>query len=163
MLDRFIVEEKGEMFKYASPEYEDNLRYPKKDQSNLSMSLFGHILEGKSPLKPHLLDDKERLDTVPEGQDIRARDILERIEYEDSRTEHSFDTLTPDQRLEIQMFHSFKQDPYFKHYLYNNFRQFSDEMDDTFGNFPGPQTNNMLYDVPKFDRINLYDFRRALP
>lgn len=36
-------------------------------------------------------------------------------------------------------------------------------MDDTFSSFPDPQQNHMLYDVPKFDRINIYDFRRALP
>jgi hypothetical protein len=66
--------------------------------------------------------------------------------------------------LEISLFHSFKQDPYFKHYLYNNLRQFADEMDDTNGDFPAPQTNHkMLNDFPKFDRINIYDFRRALP
>ena len=86
------------------------------------MHLFGQIVKGREPLAPHILDDYSRLDEVQEGADTKVRDIIERVEYEDSRTDHTFDSLTPDQRLEISLFHSFKQDPYFKHYLYNNFR-----------------------------------------
>lgn len=42
-------------------------------------------------------------------------------------------------------------------------RQFSEEVDDSMMNFPnGPYTKE-IYDHAKFDRINLYDFRRALP
>lgn len=96
MLDKFIIDEKAEMFKYDMPHIEDKLRYPGKDQSNFDMHLFGQVLKGQDPLKPHILDDKSVLDTQPEGGDIKLRDIIERVEYEDSRTDHSFDSLTPD-------------------------------------------------------------------
>ena len=143
---------------------EDKLRYPGKDQSNWSMSIFGSVMEGKDPVKPHILDDQSSLDRMPEGLDTPLRDIIERVKFEDARRDHNPDTLTADEKLEIQLFHSFKQDPYFKHYLFNGMRQFSDDVDDTFGDFPYPQSNHkMLNDFPKFDRLNIYDFRRALP
>lgn len=53
-----------------------------------------------------LLDDDSSLDNMPEGGDTPYRDILDRIKYEDSRTDYSI--LTPDQRTEISLFHSFK-------------------------------------------------------
>lgn len=62
MLDKFIVEEKAEMLKYALPHMEDDLRYPGKDQSNLSMHLFGNIIQGREPIAPHVLDDYSVLD-----------------------------------------------------------------------------------------------------
>jgi hypothetical protein len=63
----------------------------------------------------------------------------------------------------MSLFHSFKQDPYYKHFLHNHLRQFAEDMDEGVLNFPeGPYTKD-VGDVPKFDRINLYDFRRALP
>jgi len=67
-----------------------------------------------------LLDDDSQLDNLPEGADTPYRDILDRVKYEDSRTDYSI--LTPDQRTEISLFHSFKQDPFYKHYLYNHLR-----------------------------------------
>lgn len=54
---------------------------------------------------------------MPEGGDTAYRDIIDRVKFEDEHTDHSFAALTPDQRTEMSLFHSFKQDPYFKHYL----------------------------------------------
>lgn len=88
---------------------------------------------------------------------------MERIRYEDARKDHSLAGLTPDERSEIALFHSFKQDPYFKHYIYNNIRKFAEDHDDTYLNFPQGPYPTMLNDHVKFDRINIYDFRRALP
>lgn len=63
----------------------------------------------------------------------------------------------------MALFHSFKQDPFFKHFLYNHMRQFAEDIDEGILNFPeGPFTKDVT-DFAKFDRINLYDFRRALP
>jgi hypothetical protein len=71
--------------------------------------------------------------------------------------------LTNDQRSEIALFHSFKQDPYYKHFLRNHLRQFAEDIDESILNFPeGPYTKSVS-DIKKFERINLYDFRRALP
>ena len=127
------------------------------------MSWTGRIFRDSDPLKPQLLDDPSVLDKVLEGQDTPYRDILDRIKYEDSRTDHSYQALTPEEKTEIALFHSFKQDPFFKHFLYNHLRQFAEDADEGVLNFPeGPFTKNVT-DHAKFDRINLYDFRRALP
>lgn len=66
--------------------------------------------------------------------------------------------------MEIALFHSMKQDPFFKHYLYNHMRQFAEHSDDTMLNFAsGGGFDDKVYDHVKFDRINVYDFRRQLP
>jgi small subunit ribosomal protein S9 len=107
------------------------------------------------------LDDASGLDGLPDFEDIPYRDILDRIKYADERTDYS--TLTGEQRSEIALFHSFKQDPFFKHFLKNHLRQFAEDIDEGVLNFPdGPYTKS-ISDTAKFERINLYDFRRALP
>ena len=127
------------------------------------MSWTGRIFKNVDPLKPLLMDDDSELDRMAEGLDTPYRDILDRIKYEDSRTDYSYKTLTPDQRTEMSLFHSFKQDPYYKHFLHNHLRQFAEDIDEGVLNFPEGPYNKDVTDVPKFDRINLYDFRRALP
>ena len=90
---------------------------------------------------------------------------MKSVQFDDEHTDHTqaFAVLTPDQRTEIALFNSFKQDPFFKHYLTNRVRQFAEQEDETDLQMPfGPFTNE-LYDQAKFDRINLYDFRRAIP
>jgi hypothetical protein len=89
------------------------------------------------------------------------KDILDSVKYEDERTDHS--VLTPDQRSEIALFHSIKQDPYFKHHLFNHIRIQAEERDEEFMNFPDGPGLEKLDDYVKFDRIGLFDFRRALP
>lgn len=88
---------------------------------------------------------------------------MDRVKYADERTDYSAQSLTSDQRSEIALFHSFKQDPFFKHFLKNHLRQFAEDIDEGILNFPdGPYTKSVS-DTAKFERINLYDFRRALP
>ncbi len=127
------------------------------------MTWTGRIFKNQDPLKPLLLDDPSPLDSLPEGYDVNYRDILNRIKYEDERTDYSAKTLTADQRTEMALFHSFKQDPFYKHFLYNHLSQFAEDIDEGILNFPDGPFTRELTDVPKFDRINLYDFRRALP
>jgi hypothetical protein len=70
LLDRFIVDEKASNLKFGMQvQREDKLKYPGKDQSSWNMSLFGAIMEEKSPLRPHVLDDHSALDSVVEGED----------------------------------------------------------------------------------------------
>jgi hypothetical protein len=141
----------------------DKIKSASKDTNSFEMSWTGRIFKNVDPLKPLLMDDDSELDSMAEGQDTPYRDILDRIKYEDSRTDYSYKSLTPDQRTEMSLFHSFKQDPYYKHFLHNHLRQFAEDIDEGVLNFPeGPYTKD-VGDVPKFDRINLYDFRRALP
>jgi len=39
--------------------------------------------------------------------------------------------LTHDEKVEMALFHQFKQDPFFKHYLYNHLREYAEQIDDT--------------------------------
>lgn len=78
--------------------------------------------------------------------------------------DYSEGSLTKDEKLEIQLFHSFKQDPWFKHYIYNHLRQYAEEKDEEHLHFPlSPIPKNDLYDHVKFDKFNLFDFRRNIP
>ena len=76
--------------------------------------------------------------------------------------DHSIGTLTPDEHQEIALFHSMKQDPYYKHHLRTHLSKFADEVNNT--KFTGLTHNLESPDqFTKFDRINLFDFRRTLP
>jgi hypothetical protein len=72
------------------------------------MTWSGKLFKDSHPLKPLLLDDATSLDEMGEDADIPFRDILDRIKYEDERTDYSKRSLTNDQRTEIALFHSFK-------------------------------------------------------
>lgn len=82
----------------------------------------------------------------------------------DENRDHSYTSLSNDEKNEIALFHSMKQDPYFKHYIYNHLSQYAEEEDDINLNFPiSSLQKDDIYDHIKFDRINLFDFRRNLP
>jgi hypothetical protein len=100
---------------------------------------------------------------MEEGTDRAYREIIEKVQFDDSKADYSYETLTPEERSEIALFHSMKQDPFFKHYLFNHLRQFAEEQDEGLLNFPVGPFDNHLYDHAKFDRISLFDFRRTLP
>lgn len=163
-LDKFLLDERAEGLRFLDITKDDKtVKSAAKDSSNFEMSWTGRIFKDTDPLKPNLLDDASSLDGMPEDFDTPYRDILDRIKHEDERTDYSRGSLSQEQKTEIALFHSFKQDPYFKHFLYNHLRQFSEDQDEGILNFPeGPFTKSST-DFPKFDRINLYDFRRALP
>lgn len=65
--------------------------------------------------------------------------------------------------MEISLFHSMKQDPYYKHYLANRLSQHAEEEDEQNLNMFSTLEKQDIYDYVKFDRINLFDFRRNLP
>lgn len=162
MLDKFLLDERAESLRYLDPS-EDAAKVPSasKDTSSFEMSWTGRLFRDNDPLRPLLMDDPSSLDGMPEDIDTPYRDILERIRYEDSRTDNS--TMTKDEQKEVALFHSLKQDPYFKHFLHNHLRQFAEDIDEGILNFPEGPFTKQVTDIPKFDRINLYDFRRALP
>ena len=163
-LDKFMLDEKAKGLTFMNAENNDSLpKSATQDSSSFELSWTGRIFKDTDPLKPLLLDDASPLDSMPEDKDTPYRDIIDRIKHEDQHTDYSAGTLTDEQRTEIALFHSFKQDPYFKHFLHNHLRQFAEDIDEGILNFPeGPFTKHVT-DIPKFDRINLYDFRRALP
>jgi len=69
-----------------------------------------------------LLDNRGQLDNQSELDTLPYLDILRKIDLEDKLRDHSPSTFTQDEKTEIAMFHSMKQDPYFKHQIYNEVR-----------------------------------------
>jgi hypothetical protein len=50
--------------------------------------------------------------------------------------DHSKENLTPNERYEIELYHSIKQDPFFKHYIHNYHRIVTEDTDDGVLNMP---------------------------
>ena len=72
--------------------------------------------------------------------------------------------MTSSEKTEIALFHSMKQDPYFKHYIHNHLRQYAEEEDEANFHFPlSSLEKHDIYDHAKLDKLNLFDFRRNLP
>ena len=115
------------------------------------------------PLKPIWLDDKHALEKLNEYNHSLVKDIMDEIKFKDGQRDHSKQGLTADERQEISLFHSLKQDPYYKHHLRTHLSQFADEMSENILSVPHGPYDVDPNDHVKFDRINLYDFRRTLP
>jgi hypothetical protein len=47
--------------------------------------------------------------------------------------------------------------------MYNHLRKYAEDIDASSLNFPYGPMEDDIYDHAKFDRINIYDLRRALP
>lgn len=108
MLDKFIIDEKAAGIPYTNPFATEELKSASKNTDSFELHWSGKIFKDHDPLKPSLLDDPTPLENTPEGADIPYRDIIDRVKFEDAHRDHSFDTLTPDERSEIALFHSFK-------------------------------------------------------
>ena len=93
----------------------------------------------------------------------KLRDIKSKVEKESETRDDSYSALNEDERAELALFHSIKQDPYYKHYI-NHFRRHkAEEIDEQTWNLSMHEVKEDIYDHPRFDRLNLYDFRRNLP
>lgn len=90
--------------------------------------------------------------------------MADEVNYNDSQRDYSYNSLTQEEKQEISLFHSLKQDPYFKHYLHHHMSMYAEETDTThFGMVnTRPQTSD-IYDHPRFEKLNIFDFRRNLP
>ena len=76
--------------------------------------------------------------------------------------DHSIGNLTAQEHQEIALFHTMKQDPFYKHHLRNHLSKFAEEINSSaLSGYTNMPTNPD--DFVKFDRINLFDFRRTLP
>lgn len=91
----------------------------------------------------------------------RVRDF---VKYNDAERDYSYGALSKDEKNEIALFHSMKQDPFFKHYIYNHLRKYAEDEDEINMSFPASSIEKLdIYDHTKFDKLNLFDFRRNLP
>ena len=98
----------------------------------------------------------------PHNHDI-MNDILDKVKFNDYQRDNSLKGLTPEERQEIALFHSMKQDPFYKHHLRTHLAQFAEEITESTLSMPHGPHEVDPDDYVKFDRINLYDFRRTLP
>lgn len=71
--------------------------------------------------------------------------------------------MTPEENLEISIFHSLKQDPFFKHHLRTHLAKQADDQNRTVMSLKREYHDFDPDDNVKFDRINLFDLRRTLP
>jgi len=121
-------------------------------------------LRALDPKRPLFIDDPKQLDQAEEHHRQTFEKVVEEVKFNDSKRDYSFGALSPEEKSEIALFHSMKQDPYYKHYLYSHLRQYAEEEDDIHLNFPLSSIEKEdIYDHAKFERLNLFDFRRNVP
>jgi len=87
---------------------------------------------------------------------------MNEIKFKDAMRDHSIGTLTQDEHQEISLYHTMRQDPFYKHHMRTHLSKFADEISNSAltGLATVPSSSD---DFTKFDRINLFDFRRTLP
>ena len=91
-----------------------------------------------------------------------AKDIVEEVKFRDQLRDHSIGSLTPEEHQEIALFHTMRQDPFYRHHLRTHLSRFAENKNMSSLNALNP-TNESPDDFIKNDRINLFDFRRTLP
>jgi len=91
------------------------------------------------------------------------RDIIDEVEYKDANRDHSLEAINSEEKQEIALFHSLKQDPFYRHYLKTYLSRYADEMSENALSATRASNEIDPDDFIKFDRINLFDFRRTLP
>lgn len=85
------------------------------------------------------------------------------VEFNDKHRDNSFSALTEDEKHEMSLFHTMKQDPYFKHHLKTHLSKFAENLSDRTTNTMSGRIQVDPDEYVKFDRINLFDIRRQLP
>lgn len=166
ILDDMVIDSKAANFKYYNLRDHHNAtaERAKKDYTSEDFKWSGRLLGLIDPKKPIVIDDPSLIHEA--GAIIRPKieKVYEEVMFNDSQRDYSEDSLTQDEKFEISLFHSMKQDPYYKHYLYNHLREYAEEEDEINLSFPfSSLEKDDIYDHVKFDRLNLYDFRRNIP
>jgi hypothetical protein len=59
--------------------------------------------------------------------EAQMREIIQEVEFNDQKRDNSLDGLTSEERMEISLFHSLKQDPFYKHHLRTHLAKFAEE------------------------------------
>lgn len=115
------------------------------------------------PVKPLWLDDKSELETYNNVWAHKFSETLKEIEWNDQHRHHNKEALSAEENLEISLFHSFKQDPFYKHHLRTHLAKQCEDTNQNILSIDREYYDFDPYDHIKFDRINLFDFRRTLP
>jgi len=124
-LDKLIYENKAENIQHYKLNEHYNLHSKRatKDFSSEDFKWSGRLFKTIDPKYPIFIDDPDQIDAVPnESIQEKLHRVYDKIKYMDENRDHSYSALSNDEKNEIALFHSIKQDPYFKHYIYNHLR-----------------------------------------
>ena len=135
---------------------------PSKDKDQTDFDWFEHIAKSFDPNVPNWMEDEAQIDQLASEEHFMAKDIVDEVKFKDALRDHSIGSLTAEEHQEIALFHTMKQDPFYKHHLRTHLAKYADDLNETTLTINNPQSINPD-DFTKFDRINLFDFRRTLP
>lgn len=165
-LDELVLENKAKYHEHYTLREHHSAQpvRPTKDYTSNDFKWSGRVLKLIDPKSPLFIDDPSIINQANSNMQPKLDLIKEQVDYNDSTRDYSEASLTQDEKNEISLFHSMKQDPYYKHYLYNHLREYAEEEDESNLNYPLSSLEKAdIYDHVKFDRLNLFDFRRNLP
>ena len=128
-LDEFIYTSKAKELDYWH-DSKHLLEQPDMATKNLDSKEFDwkeKFKESFNPLKPHWIDEKSEIETLPTEDYQKMTEIFEEVEFRDEMRKQANEELTPEEQKEISLFHSYKQDPFFKHHLRTHLSKFAED------------------------------------
>jgi len=135
---------------------------PLKDKDQTDFDWYENIVKTFDPKKPNWLDDESQIEEIANDGKWMAKEVIAEVKHNDALRDHSIGSLTAEEHQEIALFHTMRQDPFYKHHMRNHLSKFAEEINTDSLN--GLQTlQGSPDDFTKYDRINLFDFRRTLP
>ena len=82
--------------------------YAANDLDGREFTWSDKIMKEEEFIRPNYLDDDSKLQGMGESGEEMYKDAIGEVEWEDARTDHSIESLTKDERKEMQVFHYLK-------------------------------------------------------
>lgn len=95
------------------------------------------------------------------GEDRDLEEAVKEVRAEDAARDHSFQGLSEEEKLEIDIFKTMKRDPYYKHYIENVIWENSENHNETIVNAPMLFTGSSVKDRVKWDKTNYPTLQQA--
>ena len=118
--------------------YKDDLnrklefRYMNKDFTHHDFNVFNTVKQDYGEVFPDVYDDDQVASMNSDSVYRQIKDIKEKIEKE----ENEVVDLEENDLYEIESYKAYKNDPVFKHYLYNHLSFFSEKLNDNMSTLP---------------------------
>jgi small subunit ribosomal protein S9 len=165
-LDKLTVASKAANYQYyKASEHHD--AYPQRASRDfVSTEWSAKLCRSTDPYSPSWLENPESNYAKPETTANKMEEIVDKVQYADVERDHSYQALSQDEKTEISLYHSLRQDAFFKHYLRHHMREVAEHEAEGAVDMlkvDEPIHDNLFADHMRFDRLNLYDFRRNLP
>jgi ribosomal protein S9 len=164
-LDDIILDSKAKNGEYYVPKAH-HFEVPEIASYNLGSRHFewkGRLFDQLDEQKPAWFDDLAEMETAGQIERKGYRDIIDQVKFNDKQRDYSYEALTPDEHHEIALFHTMKQDPFYKHHLRTHLNKYAEHTSDQAMNGMSGNLKVDPNEFTKFDRINLFDIRRTLP